>query len=98
MPKVYVGNLGSSVTSHDLMVLFSRAGEVRGALAVSDKSGLCRGFGFVEMADVEDVMVAISLLNNTELNGTRIRIEPEPHRENGKRDAVKRRTVRSRAS
>jgi len=99
MPKVYVGNLGSSVTSHDLMVLFSRAGEVRGALAVSDKtSGLCRGFGFVEMADVEDAMVAISLLNNTELNGTRIRIEPEQHRENGKREAAKRRTLRSRAS
>ncbi|MGH7917488.1 MAG: RNA recognition motif domain-containing protein [Candidatus Binataceae bacterium] len=85
MPKVYVGNLASSVTSRDLLSHFARAGEVVGALAISDKaSGLCRGFGFVEMADLSDVVVAFSLLNNTELNGRRIRIEMEPALKNGK--------------
>ena len=55
MPKVYVGNLASSVTSKDLLAHFSRAGEVLAALAVTDKvSGLCRGFGFVEMAELAD--------------------------------------------
>jgi RNA recognition motif-containing protein len=79
MPKVYVGNLASSVTSHDLLAHFSRAGEVLGALAISDKvSGLCRGFGFVEMAELSDVAVAFSLLSNSELKGQRITIEPEP--------------------
>ena len=44
MPRVYVGNLASSVTSRALHEHFSRAGGVIGALAVSDKaSGLCRG-------------------------------------------------------
>jgi cold-inducible RNA-binding protein len=77
MPKVYVGNLASSVTSSDLLKHFSRAGEVVGALAITDRaSGLCRGFGFVEMADVSDVAVAFGLLNNSMLNGNRIRIEP----------------------
>jgi RNA recognition motif-containing protein len=85
MPKLYVGNLASSVTSDDLVEHFSRAGEVIGALAVSDKiSGMCRGFGFVEMADFSDLAVAFSLLNNTELNGQVIKIEPDSSLKNGK--------------
>lgn len=85
MPKVYVGNLASSVTSGDLLEHFSRAGEVRGALAVTDRaSGMCRGFGFVEMAELADVALAFSLLNNTPLNGQLIKIEPHPALRNGK--------------
>ena len=85
MPKVYVGNLASSVTSHDLRAHFSSAGEVRGALAVRDKaSGMCRGFGFVEMEALSDVAVAYSLLSNTELKGKRIAIEPDRSLRNGK--------------
>ena len=85
MPKVYVGNLASSVTSGDLLTHFSRAGEVVGALAITDReSGLCRGFGFVEMAELTDVAVAFSLLNNSLLNGRRIKIEPDPSLKNGK--------------
>jgi len=85
MPKIYVGNLTSSVTSGDLQAHFSRAGEVLGALAVTDKvSGVCRGFGFVEMAELADVALAFSLLNNTSLNGQPIRIEPHPALRNGK--------------
>lgn len=99
MPRVYVGNLSSSVTSRDLRELFSRAGEVRGALAINDRaSGLCRGFGFVEMAEADDAAVAISLLNHTELNGQPIRIEPAPRRDGAQapaRDRAKRRGSRS---
>ncbi len=85
MPRVYVGNLASSVTSRDLLAHFARSGGALGALAVTDKvSGLCRGFGFVEMADLSDAAVAFSLLNNSELNGRRIRIELEPSLKNGK--------------
>ncbi len=85
MPEVYVGNLASSVTSKDLLAHFSPAGEVLGALAVTDKvSGLCRGFGFVEMAELVDVAVAFSLLNNTLLNGQQIKIEADPSLKNGK--------------
>jgi cold-inducible RNA-binding protein len=79
MPTVYVGNLASSVTRRDLVEHFSRAGGLLGALAVIDRvSGLCCGFGFVEMAEVSEVAVAFGRLNNSELNGRRIRIEAEP--------------------
>jgi RNA recognition motif-containing protein len=85
MPKIYVGNLAASVTSRDLQEHFSRAGEVLHAMAVRDRSsGRCRGFGFVEMSELSDVAIAFSLLNNTELHGHRITIEPEPSLKNGK--------------
>jgi RNA-binding protein 39 len=85
MPKLFVGNLASSVTTRDLLAHFSRAGEVVGALAVTDRvSGLCRGFGFVEMAELSDVALAFSLLNNTVLNGQHIKIEADPSLKNGK--------------
>ena len=85
MPRVYVGNLAGSVTSQDLQAHFSRAGEVVSALAVTDKaSGLCRGFGFVDMAEVDDVAIACSLLNNTLLKGQLIKIETDPSLKNGK--------------
>ncbi len=85
MPRVYVGNLAGSVTSRDLLRHFSHVGDTRGALAVTDKiSGLCRGFGFVDMAELADVAVAFSLLNGSELKGRRITIEIEPSLKNGK--------------
>jgi len=85
MPRVYIGNLASSVTSRALHEHFSQVGGVISALAVSDKaSGLCRGFGFVEMEGVSDIAVAIGFLNNSELNGQRISIEPEPALKNGR--------------
>jgi RNA recognition motif-containing protein len=85
MPRIYVGNLASSVTSRDLHSHFERAGEVTGALAISDKAtGRCRGFGFVEMAEMSDVVVAFSLLSNTELKGQKITIERDPVLKNGR--------------
>lgn len=85
MPKVYLGNLASSVTSNDLLAHFSRAGGAVRALAVTDRiSGLCRGFGFVEMAEMADVAVAFSLLNHTMLHGRPITIEPDTSLKNGK--------------
>jgi RNA recognition motif-containing protein len=85
MPKMYVGNLASSVTSRDLLTHFSHAGEVVRALAITDKqSGLCRGFGFVEMSEVAEYDIYLILLNNTVLNGQQIKIEADPSLKNGK--------------
>jgi len=85
MPKMYVGNLASTVTSRDLLAHFSGSGCAVGALAITDRvSGLCRGFGFVEMAELSDVAVAFSLLNNTMLNGQPIKIELDPSLKNGR--------------
>jgi RNA recognition motif-containing protein len=48
MPKVYVSNIASSVTSRERLEHFSRAGGALSALVVTDRgSGPCRGFGYV---------------------------------------------------
>jgi RNA recognition motif-containing protein len=84
MPRVYLDNLASSVTRDDLEEHFSNAGKVLGALVVTDKSsGKSRGFGCVDMAQLEDALYAIRWLNHTKIKGKRIRIDPAPPREEG---------------
>jgi len=59
VPRIYVGNLAESVTRDDLRALFSKIGRVGGALVITDKiTGRSRGFGFVEMVEVEDAINA----------------------------------------
>jgi RNA recognition motif-containing protein len=59
VPRIYVGNLAESVTRDDLRALFSKIGRVGGALVITDKvTGRSRGFGFVEMIEVEDAINA----------------------------------------
>jgi RNA recognition motif-containing protein len=77
MPRIYIGNLAESVTPDDLTALFSRLGKVSGALVITDKiSGRSRGFGFVEMVDVDEAIDATGYFNNTELDGLKIQITP----------------------
>ena len=38
-------------------------------------TGRSRGFGFVEMATVEEAKAAVGALNGTELDGRRIKVE-----------------------
>lgn len=84
MPRIYVGNLVGSVTSADRRAHLAWAGGVRSTLAFNDKAaGPCRGFDFVEMAESADLAVAFRL-NNSELKGARITIEPDPSLNNGR--------------
>jgi RNA recognition motif-containing protein len=77
MPRVYFDNLAHSVTRDDLKKLFSRAGEVRGVLVLTDKlTGQSRGVGCVDMAEHDDALYAIKYLNGTEIGGKPIRIDP----------------------
>ena len=62
--NIYVGNLAWSVTSDDLLELFSQYGKVVRAQVISDKeTGRSRGFGFVEMESEEEAQKAIEALN-----------------------------------
>jgi RNA recognition motif-containing protein len=77
MPRIYIGNLAESVTVDDLTALFSRIGKVSGGLVITDRvSGRSRGFGFVEMVDVDEAIDAAGYFNHTELDGLKIQVDP----------------------
>jgi RNA recognition motif-containing protein len=85
VPRIYVGNLAESVTGDNLKALFSKIGRVGGALVITDKlTGKSRGFGFVEMVEVEDAINAAAYFSGTDLEGRKIHVDPyRPQNEAG---------------
>jgi len=68
--KLYVGNLGYSVTSAQIEQLFSQHGTVESATVIEDRgSGRSKGFGFVEMGSEGEAKAAITALNGQTLDG-----------------------------
>jgi RNA recognition motif-containing protein len=64
--KLYVGNISFKATEEDIKELFARSGEVESVKIITDAhTGNPKGFGFVEMATVEDAKKAIDELNGT---------------------------------
>jgi RNA recognition motif-containing protein len=77
MARVYFDSVASSVTRDDLREFFTRAGEVRGVLLVTDKvSGESRCFGCVEMATPAEALNATASLKHSLIKGGTIRIHP----------------------
>jgi cold-inducible RNA-binding protein len=69
--KLFVGNLPHSATDASLTQFVTDAGfEVASALVIRDKmTGTPRGFGFVELAENQDMQRAIAGLNGQSLDG-----------------------------
>ena len=83
MSKLYVGNLPHSATDSTLNEFVTNAGfEVVSALVIKDKlTGQARGFGFVELAEGQDLQRAISSLNGQALEGRTLTVnEARPQR------------------
>ena len=79
--KLYVGNLRYSTTVEELTELFSNYGEVKHVNIIEG-----RGFGFVEMGQVEEAEKAMEALNGSDFNGRTMRIdEARPPRAGGQR-------------
>jgi RNA recognition motif-containing protein len=68
--KLYVGNLGYSVTNEQLVDLFSSYGEVKHVNIIEGK-----GFGFVEMSNQADAEKAKAELNNSEFKGRTLKVD-----------------------
>ena len=66
--KLYVGNLGSSVTREMLESCFGAVGKVESVNIITDRyTGQARGFGFVEMSSNQEAQDAIAKLNGQSL-------------------------------
>jgi RNA recognition motif-containing protein len=80
--KLYVGNLGYSVSNADLEGLLSSFGSVRSAEVISDRdTGRSKGFGFVEMGTDQEAQAAIAGLNGKEQDGRALTVNEAKPRE-----------------
>jgi len=82
--KIYVGNLSWGTTNESLAAAFKPFGEVLSAIVMMDKmTGRSRGFGFVEMSNKAEAEMAISKLNESDLDGRNIIVNEARPREEG---------------
>jgi len=80
--KLYVGNLGYSVSSSDLQQLFTPHGVVESAQVIEDRdSGQSKGFGFVEMGSDKEAQAAITALNGQQHDGRALTVNEAKPRE-----------------
>jgi len=74
--KLFIGGLAFSTSTERLREVFAAAGQVESAAVVTDRdTGRSRGFGFVEMATVEEADRAIAQFNGKDLDGRQLRVE-----------------------
>jgi cold-inducible RNA-binding protein len=68
--KLYVGNLGYTVSKNDLEQMFAALGTVSSAQVITDRdTGSSKGFGFVEMGSDKEAQAAIAELNGKSIDG-----------------------------
>ncbi|CAH1154825.1 unnamed protein product [Phaedon cochleariae] len=69
--KVYVGNLGSSASKHEIESAFGKYGPLRNVWVARNPPG----FAFVEYEDPRDAEDAVRGLDGTRCCGSRVRVE-----------------------
>ncbi len=75
--KLYVGGLSYSTNSDGLRAHFAQCGTVVSAAVVTERdTAQSRGFGFVEMSSDAEAQAAISALNQKELDGKTLTVNP----------------------
>ncbi|KAI4992966.1 hypothetical protein ZWY2020_007279 [Hordeum vulgare] len=73
--KLYVGNLHANITEEQLRLVFEPFGLVELVqLPVDPLTGLCKGFGFVQFARLEDAKAAQSLNGQLDIAGKVIKV------------------------
>jgi len=81
--RLFVGNLPHSATDSSLLEFVTGAGiQAASAVVIRDRTtGDSRGFGFVELAEGEDIQRAIEGLHGQSLEGRRLTVnEARPQR------------------
>lgn len=86
--KIYVGNLGFSVSSEALSTKFAKYGTVSSAKVIMDRdTNRSKGFGFVEMSSNLEAKNAIQGLNGSDFEGRQMNVseaKPMVPRENSR--------------
>ncbi|MDR0427397.1 MAG: RNA-binding protein [Dysgonamonadaceae bacterium] len=86
--NIFIAGLSYNVNDTDLATLFEEYGQLTSAKVIVDRqTGRSKGYGFVEMDDVEAAGKAIAELNGAEYDGRTISVsEARPKEERPKRE------------
>ncbi len=81
--KVYVGNLATETTEESLRNAFEQDGRsVSEVNIITDRNtGRPRGFAFLEMGSDQDAQAAISILDGSEIDGRKLKVNEARERE-----------------
>ena len=81
--KLYVGNLGFSVSEADLQQLFSPHGTILSAQVIMDRdTGQSKGFAFIEMGSDTEAQAAITALDGKDHGGRALKVNEAKPKEN----------------
>lgn len=74
--KLLIRNLARTTTEEALKEMFETLGTVQSCTLVMDsKSGMSKGFGFVEMPRQGEAKAAMKTFNGKDVDGNRIRVK-----------------------
>jgi len=74
--KLIVRNLARTTTEAELQAMFVAHGAVQSCSLVMDKkTGISKGFGFIEMPKPGDARAAMKNLNGKDIAGSKIRVK-----------------------
>ena len=87
MKSLFVGNISFKTTESELRAVFEPFGEIERVRVITDQvTGRSRGFGFVDMANDDEALKAISAINGKEVDGRPLNVseaKPRPARTGG---------------
>jgi len=73
--KLYVGNLSQNTTEGQILDLFKQSGNVLSCVLIKDKrTGISKGFAFVEMGSEAEASKAMADHNGKELDGRALKV------------------------
>lgn len=74
--KLLVRNLARDLTEDNVRALFEAHGNVQScSIVIDSKTGISKGFGFVEMPKPGEAKAAMKTLNGTDVSGVKIRVK-----------------------
>lgn len=83
--RVYVGNLPFTCSPEDLKQIFAAHGPTGSSIVTDRETGRWRGFGFVDFASTESMLVAIQAMNGHLVNGRPLTVSEARERQPGDR-------------
>ena len=73
--NIYIGNISYGMTAEEIKAVFTPFGIVLNVRVIVDKqTGRSKGYAFVEMENEEEALNAIKSINETEVNGRKVKV------------------------